>query len=302
MGKASRRRKASSDSAGETRGGERPAGPAAFVARPFAGLTGETDWVAMREVVPAATATVTFANDAVPADGPRTATVATVLPMAWSGLRRNDGAVMVALQTGSTTGDASRDVAQVLLATAAAAVGMPVPSAPLATGATPRLQDVLDSAAPFEVTVHDGFDFWVPDADDLDEAAKESLEQANASAVPTTKLESAPSAYWCRVGERAHLRWVLPHEEDAATDALARLHAVSATSLGEGTRLLGAFRACGLLVPVWDLDPSLVAADYEDEVAQMVLRLGKALADPGPLNAEERRARSGLLSRQVTLR
>ena len=28
------------------------------VARPFAGLTGEVDWVALREVVPAATATV----------------------------------------------------------------------------------------------------------------------------------------------------------------------------------------------------------------------------------------------------
>lgn len=302
MGKASRRRKAISDSARETRTGAQPAGPAAFVARPFAGLTGETDWVALREVVPAATATVSFATGVVDSDGPQTATVATVLPMAWSGLRRNDGVVMVALQTGSTTGDASRDVAQVLLATAAADVGMPLPSAPLATGATPRLQDVLDPAAPFEVTVHDGFDFWVPDADDLDEAAKESLEQANASAVPTSKLESAPSAYWCRVGERAHLRWVLPHEEDAATDALARLHAVSATSLGEGTRLLGAFRACGLLVPVWDLDPSLSADDYEDEIAQMALRLGEALADSGPLNAEERRARSGLLSRQVTLR
>ena len=103
-------------------------------------------------------------------------------------------------------------------------------------------------------------------------------------------------------GRAGHLRWVLPHEEDAATDALARLHAVSATSLGEGTRLLGAFRACGLLVPVWDLDPSLSADDYEDEVAQMALRLGEALADSGPLKAEERRARSGLLSRQVTLR
>jgi len=88
---------------------------------------------------------------------------------------------------------------------------------------------------------------------DLDEAGKESLERANAAAIPTTKLQSAPAAYWCRVGERTYLRWVLPHDEDAATDALARLLAASATSLGEGTRLLGAFRACGLLVPVWTL-------------------------------------------------
>jgi hypothetical protein len=272
------------------------------VARPFEGLTGEADWVAIREVVPAATATVRFTDGVVAADGPQSATVTTVLPMTWSGLRRTDGAVMVALQSGSTTGDASRDVAQVLLATAAAESGTPLPSTPLATAATPRLQDVLDPAAPFEVTVHEGFDFWVPDTGELDDAGKEALESANASAIPTTKLASAPAAYWCKVGERSYVRWVLPHNEDAATDALARLHAASATSLGEGTRLLGAFRACGLLVPVWDVDPSLAGADYEDALAQMAVRLDGALAQEGPLSGEERRARSGLLSRQVTLR
>ena len=273
-----------------------------FVARPFEGLAGETDWVAMREVVPAATATVNFAVGAVAADGPQTATVATVLPMAWSGLRRTDGVVMVGLQSASSGGDASRDVAQVLLATAAADVGTPLPAAPPATAATPRLQDVLDPATPFEVTMHEGFNFWVPEIGDLDEAGLESMERANAAVIPTTKLESAPSAYWCRIGERTHLRWVLPHDEDAATDALSRLHAASATSLGEGTRLLGAFRACGLLVPVWDLDPSLAGADYEDAVAKLAVRLDDALAQHGDLSAEERRARSGLLSRQVTLR
>lgn len=272
------------------------------MARPFEGLAGETDLVAIREVVPAATATVTFTAGAVAADGPQTATLATVLPGPWSGLRRADGAVMVALQSGSTTGDASRDIAQVLLATAAAEPGTPLPSAPLATAATPRLQDVLDLTVPFDVIVHEGFDFWVPDVDDLDDDAKESLEQANAAALPTTKMESAPSAYWCRVGDRAYLRWVLPQEEDAATDALARLLASSAASLGAGTRLLGAFRACGLLVPVWDLDLSLGAADYETALAKMVVRLDEACAQSGVLSADERRARSGLLSRQVTLR
>lgn len=302
MGRASRRRAAGSVHARANRARDLSAGPAPFVARPFEGLTGETDWVAMREVVPAATATVTFAAGVVAADGPQTATMTTMLPMAWSGLRRIDGAVMVALQSGSTTGDASRDVAQVLLATAAAEPGMPLRSSPLASPTTPRLQDVLDPSAVFEVTVHEGFDFWVAAVDDLDEAGKEAIEQANASAIPTTKLTSAPSAYWCRVGERTYLRWVLPYNEDAATDALARLHAAATTSLGEGTRLLGAFRACGLLVPVWDLDPSLVGADYESEVAGMAIRLEESLAQTGALSAEERRARSGLLSRQVTLR
>jgi Family of unknown function (DUF5926) len=302
MGKASKRRKADSEHERETRTKDLSAAPAPFVARPFLGLTGETDWVAMREVLPAATATVTFAAGAVAVEGPQTATVVTVLPIAWAGLRRSDGAVMVALQSGSATGDASRDVAQVLLATAATQTSTPVPSGPLATAATPRLQDVLDLTVPFVVTVHDGFNFWVPDTDDLDDAARESLESANAAAIPTTKLDSAPSAYWCRVGDRTHLRWVLPHNEDAATDALARLHAASASSLGEGTRLLGAFRACGLLVPVWDLDPSLAGGDYENALARMAVRLDEAMAQDDALSAEERRARSGLLSRQVTLR
>jgi hypothetical protein len=302
MGKASRRRKAGNDNLHGNRNRDSVAAPVPFVARPFEGLTGETDWVAIREVVPAATATVTFTRGAVPADGPQSATVATVLPMTWSGLRRTDGAVMVALQSGSTSGDASRDVAQVLLATAALADGTPLPSTPVATAQTPRLQDVLDPTAPFEVTVHEGFDFWVPDAGDLEDDQKEALETANAAAIPTTKLESAPAAYWCRIGERSYLRWVLPHDEDATTDALARLHAAAATSLGEGTRLLGAFRACGLLVPVWDLDLSLAASDYEDAVAKIAVRLDEALSQDGPLSAEERRARAGLLSRQVTLR
>jgi hypothetical protein len=302
MGKASRRRKVDSDSIHRTRRRDLSQEPPPFVARPFKGLDGETDWVAIREVVPAATATVTFAPGIVAEGQPRTATVATVLPLGWSGLRRADGAVMVALQSGSSTADASRDVAQVLLATAAAEVGMPLPFAPLATAATLRLQDVLDPAASFAVTVHEGFDFWVPDAGELDDQARQSLDNANAAAIPTTKLESATSAYWCRAGERTYLRWVLPHDEDAATDALARLHAASATSMGEGTRLLGAFRACGLLVPVWDLDPRLAGQDYEDALARVAVRLQEALAQSGTLSDQERRARSGLLSRQVTLR
>jgi hypothetical protein len=95
---------------------------------------------------------------------------------------------------------------------------------------------------------------------------------------------------------------VLPDDEDAATDALARLHAAGEDSVGEGTRLLGAFRASGLLVPVWDLDPEKESSDYEDALTGFMTRYAAALASDAPLTADERRARSGLLSRQVTLR
>lgn len=300
MGKASRRRTANRQSAGETRPRERQSPAAPFVARPFEGLTGETDWVALREVVPAATATVRFATSV--ANGTTTATVATVLPMAWAGLHRTDGEVMVGLQTSAGSGDASRDVAQALLAAAGMEPGQPVTALPAATADTPRLQDLLDRDAPFEVSVHAGFDFWVPDVAGLDAEGRASLEQANASAVPTTALASVTSGYWCAIGERTHIRWVLPHDEDDATDALARLHAADASSLGPGSRLLGAFRAGGLLVPVWDVDPQRSAADHEQPMAELDGRLREALAVSEPLTPGQRRARAGLLSRQVTLR
>jgi Family of unknown function (DUF5926) len=298
MGKASRRRRsgAAADSTKPAR-----VAPAPFVARPFEGLPDETEWVALREILPAATATVRFQAAAAPEGAPAEATVATVLPLAWPGLHRNDGTVFIGTQSGSVSGDASRDLAQSLLAAASSQPGTPVTAVPTATAETPRLQDLLDSSVPLEVTVHDGFEFWVGDSE-LDADGKESLERANESVIPTTKMAALPSAYWCRIGERTHIRLVLGEDEELATDALARLHAAGESGLGGETRLLGAFRACGLLVPVWDLDPEKAADDYEGELGGFAKRYAGAAAAQDALTAEERRARSGLLSRQVTLR
>jgi hypothetical protein len=296
MGKASRRRKGADT-------GSRPARvePAPFVARPFEGLPNETDWVAMREILPAATATVRFAKGKAPEGAPDEVTVATVLPMAWPGLHRADGAVLFSTQSGSVSGDASRDLATSLLAAAEAEQGVPVVHTPGSTADSPRLQDLLDTTADFDVTVHEGFEFWVGDSE-LDAAAQESLDRANESVIPTVRMAGTPSAYWCRIGERTHIRLVLPDDEDVATDALARLRAAGDDGLGGPTRLLGAFRACGLLVPVWDLDPDREPADYEDALAELMERYAAVLGSDTPLTPEERRARSGLLSRQVTLR
>lgn len=297
MGKASRRRKGADDGTLATT----RATPAPFVSRPFEGLPGETDWVAMREIVPSATAAVSLLASAAPEGAGTAATVATVLPMAWPGLHRADGTVFVGTQAGSVSGDASRDLATSLLAALTADEGTPVTHTPAATADTPRLQDLLDLSVPFEVTVHEGFDFWVGDSE-LDDEAKASLERANESLIPTVKMAATASAYWCRIGERTHIRLVLPDDEDVATDALARLHAAGTSSMAGQTRLLGAFRACGLLVPVWDLDPAKEAADYEGELGEFAQRYAAALATDAALTPDERRARSGLLSRQVTLR
>jgi Family of unknown function (DUF5926) len=297
MGKASRRQR------GSDTGAARRARPAAapFERRPFEGLTGETDWVAMREILPAATATVTVREEHVPDGAPHEVVVATVLPMAWPGLHRADGSVLIGTQSGNSSGDASRDLAAQVLAALAADEGQPVTSTEPVTADSPRLQDVLAADSTFEVTVHEGFDFWVGEQE-LEGDAALSLERANESVVPTTAMSALPSAYWVRIGDRAHIRLVLPDDEDAATDALSRLHSAGDDGLGPDTRLLGAFRACGLLVPVWDLDPATEAADHEEALAAWGERYAAALAVDAPLTAEERRARSGLLSRQVTLR
>ncbi|EWT02451.1 topoisomerase II [Intrasporangium oryzae NRRL B-24470] len=294
MGKASRRPRERADRT------SRPA-PAPFVSRPFEGLPNETDWVAMREIVPAATATVRFAKGKAPEGAPDEITIATVLPLAWPGLHRESGEVLVGIQSGNASGDTSRDIAHAIELAVAAEPGSPVQTLPVSTVDTIRLQDLIDTSAPFEITVHEGFDFWVADAD-LDADGKESLERANESAIPTTKLASAPSAYWCLIGDRAYVRWVLPHDEDTATTALARLHAAGTSTLGDDGRLLGCFRSSGLLIPVWEVDPSAEAASFEPAVAEMKDRIEAAAASTEPLDAAERGARAGLTNRQVTLR
>lgn len=294
MGKASRRQRGSETASRKPK-------PAPFEPRPFRGLPNETGWVAMREILPAATATVTVRPEHVPDGAPSEVTVATVLPLAWPGLHRSDGAVLVGTQSGGSSGDASRDLAAQLLAALAAEEGTPVVTTPAVNADSPRLQDVLVEDGTFDVTLHEGFDFWV-EGQDLDADAKESLDRANDTVVPTVAMAALPSAYWVRIGDRTHIRLVLPDDEDPATDALARLHAAGDDGLGDDTRLLGAFRACGLLVPVWDLDPELEASAYEDALAAFGQRYAAALADTSALTGDERRARAGLLSRQVTLR
>jgi hypothetical protein len=277
------------------------------VARPFAGLPGEVDWVAMREIVPAATATVRLRADAdLPTSeqgsAPTHVTVATVLPMAWPALRRADGTIFLGLQnSGGGSGDPSRDVGGALALAAQAEPGSPVTTVG-ASSSGPRLQDVMDVEAPFEVTVHTGFDFWVDGVAELTLDVKTSLERANASVVPTARLTGVEGAYWAQVGDRVHLRWVLPQEEDVLLDALARLHAAGASGLGEGTRYIGAFRTHGLLVPVWDLAPGTSSDDVEEPAQSFARRLDEACAATSPLTYDERRARTGVVSRQLTLR
>ena len=68
------------------------------------------------------------------------------------------------------------------------------------------------------------------------------------------------------------------------------------------SRLVGMFRAHGLLVPVWDLEVGTGAEALEEPAAAFRTALDEALADTAPLSSEERAARNGLANRQVTIR
>ncbi|MEV4739419.1 DUF5926 family protein [Streptomyces sp. NPDC049555] len=269
-----------------------------LVQRPFEGLPGEADWVALRELVPAATVELRL-KGGLP-EGVPSVTLATVLPMAWPALRRDNGAVLLGLQNDTATGDLSRDLADTLQRALTAEPGTPVAAGRAAVDG-PRLQDLLDTEAPFEPQVHTGFEFWVENAENATGEVAASLERANAAAIPTVRLAGLDAAYWCETPEKNHLRWVMTVPEEQLLDALARLHAAGTSSLGEGTRLVGSFRAHGLTVPVWDLPSSMGAAETEKPAAALAERLAAALADDSPLTADERRARGGLTSRQVTL-
>jgi hypothetical protein len=269
-----------------------------LVRRPFEGLPGECDWVALRELVPAATAELTLKEEL--PEGVSSVALATVLPMAWPALRRDTGSVLLGLQNDTASGDISRDLADTLTRALTAEPGTAV-EARRPEGGGPRLQDLLDTKAVFEPVVHTGFEFWLENADAATGEVAASLERANAAAIPTVRLEGVDAAYWCRTPEKNHLRWVMPHPEERLLDALARLHAAGASSLGEGTRLVGSFRAHGLVVPVWDLPTGVTADEVEKPAAAFEERLAETLTDSGPLTADERRARSGLTNRQITL-
>ncbi|HEY0119310.1 MAG TPA: DUF5926 family protein [Cellulomonas sp.] len=267
-----------------------------YVARPFEGLPGETDWVALRELVPAATATVRTTAE----HGARDVVVTTALPDSWPALHRQDGTVLLALQTRSSTGDASRDLASVLLEALTLEPGTPVQALGLPTPG-PRLQDVLDLDAPFEVEMRTSFDYWLDESTEQTAEVKAALEEADSSIIPTVRLSSVASAYWTRMAGREFVRWVQPLEEQAVLDGLSRLHARRASGFG-GAKFVGYFRACGLVVPVWELARGTEAAEVDDQVAAFAPGFAAAVADDEPLDADARRARAGLVARQVTLR
>lgn len=173
-----------------------------FVARPFEGMPDECDVIALRELVPAATAPLTLKS------GDRAVRLATLLPGAAPAMVRESGDVWLGLQVQHSYGNPARDLGAVLEAALATEepgiVGLP--SAP---GEGPSLQDLISDTS-LDITVHDGFEYWIDDIPDRDASMEAALEQANGGVMPTSRLTSVEAAYWTNVGTKEHLRWVMP--------------------------------------------------------------------------------------------
>ncbi len=264
-----------------------------FVARPFEGLAGECDLIALRELVPAATAplTVIGAED-------RVVRLCTLLPMAAPAMSRESGEVWLGLQVQHGFGDPSRDLGAVLqLALDAEPDIVGLTSAP---GEGPRLQDLVSNTS-LDVTVHEGFEFWTSDllvTDGLEDA----LAQANEAASPTARLtlgrggvldqrrpQGAPALGHARARGRPARRPRPPARRRRRRDRARR-------APGRDVPRPRPARA-GLGPPV-----GTGAEVLEEPAAAFKTALDQALADTSDLTTAQRSARSGLANRQVTIR
>ena len=279
---------------------------AAVVTRPFAGLAAECDLVALREFVPSATATLSLAPG-VAAERP--VILGTVLPGAVAGLVRvgEPPTGFVGAQTQFQSDNPATDLAASVLWALAAEPGESLKGVSESDRETvPVLAEVLDDKAELDLTVHQNFQWWVPEGVQPEGQVAAMIEQADQAIMPSDRLalgaESVGAAWWVDAGEKAHLRWVRPEDEDALMLALARVHAAGGLHLGDGSRFAGSFRTHGLLVPVFDLDRERHPSEWVAPATEFGARLAEALASDAPLTSDERRSRDGLRSRQVTLR
>ena len=270
--------------------------PIPFVPRPFEGLAAEEDLVAMAQIIPAATARVRLNEE----HGGQEVQIVTLLPELAQGMKRADGEVLVALQTTMHSGDASRDVAAALLSAleledgkGLMMEGLPEPGE--------RLQDVLDPDFTPQVSVRESFDFWLSEDQKDDANAVRAIEDAKDEIAPTVPVPGVEHAYWCRINGKEFVRWVRGEDEDSFFNAFAKVHAARESALEEGADFIGAFRALGLAIPVWELNRGTEAEELTKPLQQLGKRLDAALADDAPLDAAARRAKAGIISRQVNL-
>ncbi|GAB2657573.1 DUF5926 family protein [Gordonia jinhuaensis] len=266
--------------------------------RPFAGLACECDLVALRAFVASATAPAPLRSA-----GNNQVELGTILAGAVPALTRDIDSQTVGfagLQTDPEPDDIADSLASALIWASDAPVGEiyePVSEAG-------SLTDILDPDAQLDITVHEDFGWWFDDNSPMPAELAQVMEQADSAIMPSARVDvnGRGAPWWVDAGERAHLRWVRPEDEDAVMNGLARVHAQGQLTLGEGSRFAGSFRTHGLLVPVFDLDVEMHAEEWVGPCTEFDKVLTEAIAQTAELTAAERRSRDGIRSRQVTLR
>ncbi|MCL1898813.1 MAG: DUF5926 family protein [Micrococcales bacterium] len=267
-----------------------------FIVRLFEGLPMEGGLVALRQILPAATAKLELNSQA----GGGCLELVTLLPDLVRAWRKADGTPVVALQPTFGSNDLSRDLGQAVRAALdATAPGPLAPEAVVTQASSPRLQDLVQPDSTVELVVHDSYDYWTQ-LDPNDSELAEAAEQSAGKLDPTEQVPGVDLAFWTEQG-RPFLRWVLGVDEEALLDALARLQATRQAGVMDGAKYAGAFRALGIVIPVWELPSGTQAADLSDVLPSFRQRFDKALAASGPLDAAARRARAGLGARSLTL-
>ena len=267
--------------------------------RPFGGLAAEADLVALQEFVPSAVTTVDVKGTPV--------NIVTVLPGAGAALVREEdqgGERFVALQVTSHSQNPGRDLAYALNWVVDAKPGETLQST-VADGSQPELSELLSDDATLDITTHQDFSWWFPEGTPVPPQIQQALRQANDAVLPSEKIGAdLPGAIWWvnPGGGKAHIRWVRTEDNEAQMlSALARIAARGELNLGEGTKFAGAFRTHGLVVPVFDLDPTVAADSYEAALADLDKKITAEYDNDAALSADERKQLDSIKSRQVTI-
>jgi hypothetical protein len=271
-----------------------------FVARPFEGIKGEAELVAMLELLASATCDVKLlAHPDVPKR--MKATLVTVLPGGSAALRTDENSVLVALQTQLHSSDRSADIARSIITASAAPIGEFI-AATSSSKRDVRAQDLIDTSATLTPQVQPTFQWWhdlgVADPEIADD--REAVTDMNESIMPVSRIGDA--AFFVEMAERTQVRSVLSEAETLATDAFARLVAAGDEGLGEGSRWLGNFRTCGLLAPVWDVPDNWGADEARAAYAAFTKRYQAAVQSTEPLTSAQRQSRATVVGKFVTLR
>ena len=267
--------------------------------RPFGGLAAEADLVALQEFVPSAVTTVDVKGTPV--------NIVTVLPGAGAALVREEdqgGERFVALQVTNHSQNPGRDLAYALNWVVDAAPGETLQST-VADGSQPELATLLDSSATPAITTYQDFSWWFPEGAQVPPQIHQAFQQANSAVLPSEKVgDGLPGAVWWvnPGGGKAHIRWVRTEDNEAQMlSALARIAARGELNLGEGTKFAGVFRTHGVVVPVFDLDPSVGAGAYESALAALDKQIQAEYGNDAALSADERKQLDNIKSRQVTI-